>query len=524
MFHFCISRGDIATGRAWTWTGGRWHCGSSWIEPYRHTLTEQIALTDGIRTVFVSAARKTGAPSGRPEPTPVSPGDYDRALRRLREDRDDWTAIEVTDAHTVVSTGTACTAPQYLATSTDALHGSWDLLDLRDHQHPDRVDHIAITRHLALRNRYSASTFWQDIRLLTERATARFGPEGPLVIQFPEPAEHSRARSLQDGNDPVPLFQDLLDLSVSRAPWRGSRTAVQLSGGMDSTVVSLALRTAPQGAGVTAGTVVLDHERGTQQNERRRLILDYIASGWSGLTVHALDHLPYGPSSRFSRTGWISPTTDIYGDALDTLSDRFADRGIDAVFSGIGGDELMAVTAAEDREGRHGFEPEIPPWLGPVARGALKDVNTVITPAAVVPETALMAKTVCGPAFLRRGLWPIHPLTDPVLVRFCEWLPVEWRDRKRLMREIIGRTGMPHQVARPPLAENFQQVITLAMRRNGAPRLRKILAEGSPLIEAGLLDPVGLAHVASRLEGDKATAGDHEVVFALLVDSALTCR
>ncbi|MEV0537043.1 asparagine synthase-related protein [Kitasatospora sp. NPDC050463] len=489
-------------------------------------LTEQAALTDGIRVAFISAGRKPDTGPTRPEIAMVSPGTYDKTVRHLREDRDDWTTIEISPGQAArIKTGTACTAPQYLAAVDGVLHGSWDLMDLRDHQDPDRLDHVAVTRHLALRARYSAATFWPDIQLLTERATAHFGPDGPLIIQFPEPAAHSRARSLQKNMDPIPLFTDLLDLAVGRLPWTGSRTAVQLSGGMDSTVVALAMRTAPQGTGVTAGTVLLDGERGIQQAERRRLILEYIASGWSSLTVQSLDHLPYGRTSRFSRPTWVAPTSDIYTDALGALSSRFTDLGITALFTGIGGDELMATTAAEDEGGWGGFEPaDTPPWIGPVARDALGDIDSAITPAAVVPETALMAKAVCGPAFMRRGIWPVHPLTDPALVRFCEWLPLEWRQRKHLLREIISRTGMPPQVARPPISENFQQIITLAMRRHGVPRIRRILVAGSPLIEAGLLDPEGLAAVAARLEAHSPVTGDHEVVFALLADSAVTCR
>ncbi|MEV8098823.1 asparagine synthase-related protein [Kitasatospora sp. NPDC085879] len=526
MFHFRITHDDNLPGRDWIWRASRWQCGTSWIEPYRHVLTEQAALTDGTRTLFTSVARRSSERPARPEVVTVSPDAYDKAFRELRELRDDWTAVQVEPGRAIqVTTGTACTSPQYLAADAGVLHGSWDLASLRDQQHPDRLDHLAITRHLALRARYSAATFWQDVRLLTERATAHFAADGSLAIQFPDPAEHTRARSLQKGKDPIPLFADLLERAVTRLPWTGSKTAVQLSGGMDSTTVALAMRTTPQGAGVTAGTVILDAERGAQQTERLQLVLEHIASGWSSLTVQAANHLPYGPASRFSRPVWVSPTTDIYADALDALSGRFSEAGIKAVFTGIGGDELMAITAAEDTGGWGGFEPaDTPPWLGRTAQALLPDIDKAITPAAVVPETTLMAKAVCGPAFLRHGLWPAHPLTDPALVRFCEWLPLKWRQDKQLMRVILARTGMPSQVARPPIVENFQQIITEAMRRYGVPRARQILADGSPLIDAGLIDPDGLGQVAARLEAGTPAASDHEVVFALLADSALTRR
>ncbi|OKJ05289.1 asparagine synthase-related protein [Kitasatospora sp. CB01950] len=466
------------------------------------------------------------SPTTGPEIAVVDSAGFHRILAEIPASRDDWTTIDVSPGHTVrLRTGTACTAPQYLASADGVLYGSWDLTDLRAHQDPDRLDEVAVTRHLGLRARYSASTFWQDIRLLTERATASFGPEGSLTIQFPKAAEHTRARVARGGADPIPLFRDILDLAVTRVPWTGFRTAVQLSCGMDSAVVALAMQTAPQGRGVTAGAVMLDGERGNQQGERRKLLLKYLAGGWADVTVQALDHLPYGPASSFSSNNWVSPSADIYTDALGALSGHFAQRGVTAVFTGIGGDELMATTSAEDEGGWGGFEPaDLPSWLGPNAIDAVRDIDTAITPASAVPETALMAKAVCGPEFLRRGLWPLHPLTDPVLVRYCEWLPLEWRRDKRALREVVDRTGLPDCVSRPRIVENFQQVVTMAMCKYGVPRIRKMLTEGFPLIGAGLLDPDLLSSTADRLANGTIVKGDHEVVFVLLADSALIHR
>ncbi|MFG2820173.1 asparagine synthase-related protein [Kitasatospora sp. NPDC048365] len=524
MFNLRINPADLARD-TWNWSAGRWSCGSSWIVPYRHPLTDQVAFTDGERTALVSATRTTGTSRRSPEVGVIGEG-FDKVVAALVEDRDDWVVVQTCrDGSVMITTGTACTVPQYLAAVGGVLHGSWDLVGLRDQQSPDRLDPLAVTRHLALRTRYSHTTFWEDVRLLTERATAHFTPDGKTVFRFPEPAPHTRARELSEGADPVPVFLDLLDMAVAKLPWEGSSTGVQLSGGMDSTVVALALRTAVQGAGVTAGAVTLDGEVGSQQRRRRRMILDYIGSGWSDVTVDALDHLPYGAASCYSRGHLESPHGDIYVDALDALSGHFVDNGVDTVFTGIGGDELMAVTSAEEPGGWGWTGVAVPPWLGPVARDLLPDVDTGITPASVVPETALMAKSVAASSLLRRGIWPMHPLTDPTLVRLCEWLPKEWRGRKRLMREIISRTGMSSLVARPPLPENFEGVIVPAMRRYGAPRIRRILADGSPLIDAGLLDPGGLSGVAARLEsGGLLLPSDHEVAFVLLADSALTRR
>ncbi|MFJ7907290.1 hypothetical protein [Kitasatospora sp. NPDC096204] len=48
--------------------------------------------------------------------------------------------------------------------------------------------------------------------------------------------------------------------------------------------------------------------------------------------------------------------------------------------------------------------------------------------------------------------------------------------------------------------------------------------EGSPLLEARLLEPEALHAVADRLDTGRAQRADREVVFALLADSATTMR
>ncbi|GAA1403820.1 hypothetical protein GCM10009639_49190 [Kitasatospora putterlickiae] len=385
------------------------------------------------------------------------------------------------------------------------------------------LDLLEITRRVSLRTRYTPATFWRGVHLLTERAAVHLAQDGTLVLRLPEPAEHTRARTLQVDADPVPAFTRLLGHVIARHPWKGASTGVQLSGGLDSTNVALALAAHP-GHHVTAGTVILDGERGEQQTDRRAVILGHIGASWRDVMVPAMDHLPYGPTSRYSRPGHVSPYGDLYLDAIDRLSDLLSSRGVQTLFTGIGGEELMSFTTAERPHGTTGPDLAVPPWLGPTARGLLAEVDRGITPAAVVPETALMAKAGVAAPLLRRGIWPMHPLTDPALIRFCEWMPTEWRRDKRLLREAIDRAGLPPQIARPPIPENFGHVMTLAMRRHGPARIHRILDQGSPLIEDGIADPVELKAVAGRLRTRDDSRADREVVFALLADSALTGR
>ncbi|MFG2908696.1 asparagine synthase-related protein [Kitasatospora sp. NPDC048286] len=505
----------------WEWAAGRWFSGSSWVEPFCHPMTAQHFLTDGRRTALINVARIAGAAEGLSRAHTADAALYDKAVSAVLDHNDDWVMVETrTDGQVRVLTGTSGTAPLYLTACTDALYGSWDLLELR--RHSGDLDVVEVARRISLSARYTNATFWQDVHQLTERACALYTP-GKLSVQFPEPAEHSRARKIRDGASPVDAFEQVLSSVIRRIPWSADSTAVQLSGGVDSTNTALALSTDERGSGLVAAALILDGARGAQQTRRRRSVIGHIDRDWADVTVNAVDHLPYAPGSIFARQVPVSPYGDLYLDAVDTLHSLLEQRGVRTVFTGIGGDELMAFTSVEAPQ-RTTPLSQLPTWLGPTAREALYDVDTGIAPAAVVPETALMAKAGVAPPLLKRGMWPVHPLTAPALVRLCEWTPVDWREDKQLLRELIDRHGMAPEIARPPIPENFGNIMALAMSRHGAGRVRQLLDEGSPLLEARLLDPEALHAVADRLDTGRAQREDREVVFALLADSATTMR
>jgi asparagine synthase (glutamine-hydrolysing) len=505
----------------WEWVSDRWLCGSSWIEPFRHSMTAQHFLTDGTRTALVNVARAVGDPEQLTRVHATSPALYDEAIDAVLNRHDDWVMVETRrDGHVRVLTGTHGTAPVYLTSRPDALYGSWDLLELR--RHFVALDIAEIARRISLSARYTNATFWLDVHLITERSCALY-VQGKLSLRFPEPAEHSLARAVRNGASPVEAFDHLLTSAVRQSPWEGSSTAVQLSGGIDSTNTALSLGADGRGSGLVTAALILDGERGTQQTRRRRTLIEHIDQGWTDVTVNAEDHLPYAPGSIFSRQVPVSPYGDLYLDAVDALHSQLEELGVRTVFTGIGGDELMAFTSTEAPQ-RAAPLSQLPSWLGPAAREALRDVDAGIAPASVAPETALMAKAGVAPPLLKRGMWPVHPLTEPALVRLCEWMPVSWRENKRLLRERIGRHGLASEIAHPPIPENFGNIMTIAMRRHGAVRLRRLLDEGSPLLDSRLLDPQALRAVADRLDTGKDQRADREVVFALLADSAVTMR
>ncbi|MDI5982158.1 asparagine synthase-related protein [Amycolatopsis magusensis] len=109
-----------------------------------------------------------------------------------------------------------------------------------------------------------------------------------------------------------------------------------------------------------------------------------------------------------------------------------------------------------------------------------------------------MGFTIHHPAYLRTGLWPVTPFTDPQLVRFAEQLPLELRRRKTLYRDFLTRAGLPALVTHPQRTEHFRDLMQQGLRQHGLTLAERLLREGMILAEHGFVDPDALRRVVRR--------------------------
>lgn len=98
------------------------------------------------------------------------------------------------------------------------------------------------------------------------------------------------------------------------------------------------------------------------------------------------------------------------------------------------------------------------------------------------------------------GLWPIHPFAEAPLVTLGDQLPFHWRELKQLQRRHLATFGLSQDACNPRVRESSAELVEQSLLANGLPRLRRILGQGSPLIEAGLIDPDGLKTAVAELE------------------------
>ncbi|WP_159393260.1 hypothetical protein [Streptomyces rimosus] len=132
----------------------------------------------------------------------------------------------------------------------------------------------------------------------------------------------------------------------------------------------------------------------------------------------------------------ISPYDEPLYHPFQRLTEGLAAFAVRAVVTGLGGDEMVALSQEEYPHQPMGALPDAArlPWIGEHARGAAEFSDDGIAPPAVVNSMTLLSLETTAPLMLRQGIWPVHPFTDPVMVQLGDWLPIDWRQLKQLQR------------------------------------------------------------------------------------------
>lgn len=112
----------------------------------------------------------------------------------------------------------------------------------------------------------------------------------------------------------------------------------------------------------------------------------------------------------------------------------------------------------------------------------------------------LLAAECVAPPLLRAGLWPVRPFAEQPLVTLGDQLPFHWRELKQLQCRHLATFGLSEDACNPRVRESFAELVEQSLLVNGLALLHRILDDGSPLIEAGLLDPDGLKAAVTELE------------------------
>ncbi|XVQ11253.1 asparagine synthase [Spirillospora sp. CA-255316] len=510
---------DPNASSAWKWTGTSYVTDDGGrVTPCAHPMVEQAAATDGARTIIVVRERVPRRPAASPAPTKVTATELDEITAAAQRWPVDHVLIETTPHRPLrVTAGAARSTPLFLAHQAGVLHGSWDMADLQPLA--AGINPKEATRLLVYRPRYATDTPFSGIHRLTERATATFG--GDLVIRYPDPVVHARPRDLADGADVLAAFADGIDAALEARPLEPAATVCHLTGGLDSGSIStrMAHRWPDQ---VNTATLIIIGPGRRQQIRRRAEIRSRLRFGPRDLCLDTRDRLMFGPDCGRVRGELVSPYDEPLYQLFTDLNAQIAALGAHTVVTGLGGDEMVAVGSPESAQAAVDKAENFDlPWLGPRARAAIEYGDDGIAPPAMAGGITLLAAETVAPPLIREGLWPVHPFTHRALVELGDQLPFYWRELKQLQRRHLATFGLSDDACNPTERESFAELVEESMMVNGLPLLRRILHQGSPLCEAGLLDPDGLKSAVSELEAGHYREEPHsKLIEVITLDQA----
>ncbi|MEU2868526.1 asparagine synthase-related protein [Streptomyces olivoreticuli] len=481
----------------WTWNGCRYTTadGTSEITPFGHPMLEQAAVTDGTRTLLVVRERVTGRPTVQSALHGTTPGEYDKARALAEQWPADYVLVETAPGLPCrVTTGPWGIAPLYVAHDSTSLYGSWDMADLADHA--IGLSPREVARLLIYRPRYSTETVFRGIQRLTERSTATFG--GHLYLRYPEPALHGGPRELTPDADVLGAFVDAIDDALDLRPLDEVETVLHLTGGFDSGTVGTRLAERCPGRFSTAALLIRGPGR-AHQIRRRAEILKALPFAEQDHLIDATDHAPLMPGCARVRGERISPYEEPLHHPFTRLTEVLAEHGAQVVVTGLGGDEMVALSQDEYPHKSMGEISDELPWIGPRARAALEYADDGIAPPAPANCMTLLSLETTAPVLMKAGIWPVHPFADPGMVQLGEWLPMDWRELKRLQRRRLASLGLSSDVTESRQRESFAEVVQHSLTTHARPLFAKMFHEGSPLFEEQLVDPDGLRKAVGRL-------------------------
>ncbi|WP_329173322.1 hypothetical protein [Streptomyces sp. NBC_01477] len=496
MLKFTLSTAAIGQDAAeWEWNGWAWRSGDDEIMPYLHPALHPSMITDGAETVVVVRELGRGEPAAVPgKPARVTPDRLRQTLAGHDGQHLDRTVLHIRAGALTVRAGTWAVAPVYLAGDERALTGSWDPADLRGAIRAATLLDREVARLLSRRHRYGHDTVWSTVHRLTERSVASWSGGTPS-LRYPAAALHAQPRPLRQGADVLSAFEAVLTAAVRRRA-ESAHGAVELSGGLDSANVAAGL-TASQSAPVTPAALLIGGSVDQQQRRRRGMMIDSFGLG-TDVTVAVADFMPFGPTGTVGEPLPTTPYSEPWIEAKQAMMSALAGLGAHVSYGGTGGDELCSLRSAEQAAAPSKALPD-PVWLGPRVAAAVPCSEQRIAPAGILHASSLLAFASRAPQFLRNGLWPVSPMCDPEVIRFCESLPRPWRENKTVQRLRLARLGLPLETYSEP-RDDPREALSTAIRVYVVPYLRRLLRSGGILIDSGYVAADGLTRMLDTIE------------------------
>lgn len=222
-------------------------------------------------------------------------------------------------------------------------------------------------------------------------------------------------------------FLYLIADSIRHNLVKANAPLLELSGGFDSACVAVAACSLRNG--MNSYAVIQQGAMGVQQRNRRRELIDLLKV--NDFEAPSFEPPPFASLKVEECT--LTPFDDMYRLPCVYAVDAHPAKGIDLLVTGIGGDELTMEDTFLSRQD----------W----------EVSGSVCGSAIVSAVGR------ADMFMRRGIWPVHPLVNQVVVDFCRALPQGMRAGRALNILALARAGLSDGFLYPRYFEHYGHVI-----------------------------------------------------------------
>lgn len=371
----------------------------------------------------------------------------------------------------------------FIVRKRHALYVHWDPVALYQHlEGPDILDKDQCAAFLSCRWHYGADTLFKAIKQLPERGCLRL-TEHDLTIARPPALGAFEPKRLKADANPAHMLRHLLAEEI-KAYNVSLPLCAELSSGLDTALVAQVLSQLVSSEHLlTIGYLPMGTDRAVIQQRRSETVRllgcrdhcppieSYFMAGYD----QSQKYWPYQAPSLFEKSGAAA---------------KISAAGGQIVFSGIGGDELCTLTDEEQRLYKSptlpsNLEESLETLLPDDAYHRMQQREVEAWPVGLVPESGHDVAQTIGFAYLRQGVWYAHPLNSVALQSFAHFLPVEWRQGRRLSREALRLCGFSEGF----LAQNPKESLSASLDHFilGWPDLESFFAK-SLIVQEGLVD------------------------------------
>ncbi len=413
---------------------GGFSLGRSWILPVQHRLVRTAVLESRERIAIITCERFADDPDALEVHAGISDAEFRAKLNELEDHPLDFAVLLVDRRRRTIHyrASPIISIPAYLLADACKVSIDWDYSRLLGDLPTQIVWDVALAQIAGLSS-YGPRTVVAGLWRATAGATLIAGSTG-VEVELPEAVVHDGPHELVPHADIEAKLYAVTTALLEVRPLDRCRTAVELSGGMDSGLTALAAASVT-GPGLMSIGAQFNGAMGEAQRTRRRLLRE--RGGFDDFVIPAERFAPFSPASLRRRRYGVWPEDENYPEMFEAMFGMLQKAGIDSLISGFGGDELYI--AYEGEANTRGEE-------GSVACPFLSERGLQIAGAAITPYPRGWLQQSCWQSaasqsqrILRYGLWPIYPYHNVALARFISRLPYAYRRDRQLLRQTLTR-------------------------------------------------------------------------------------